>query len=279
MLSPNVDFLFLSVVFFLLGTIVGSFLNVLILRLGTGRSTSGRSKCFSCGKTLGVSDLVPVFSYLFLLGRCRYCKSKISLQYLLVEFLSGLVFLLIYLKLEPVDWSEPFRILSFVTALLVSSVLIVITVYDFKHKIIPDKFVFIFIGLGVLVATYRLFGSVHFDTRLVFDFLAGFIFFAFFHLLWRVSRGRWIGYGDAKLSLGIGLVFGFVPGLSAIIFGFWAGATTGLLLIAFSKALPVLGLERYGLTFRMNTEIPFAPFLIFGMALVFFFNLNAFAIF
>jgi leader peptidase (prepilin peptidase)/N-methyltransferase len=85
-------------IFFAFGTIIGSFLNVVIYRTNTGKSLLGRSACMSCKKRLAWYELVPIFSFIFLNGRCGHCKTRISYQYVLVEFLTGLVFALIYLK-------------------------------------------------------------------------------------------------------------------------------------------------------------------------------------
>src|SRR3989344_367611 len=122
---------FFAAVFFIFGSIVGSFLNVIILRLGTGMAPTGRSQCFSCGKQLGALDLVPIFSFLVLRGRCRYCGTRISIQYPIVEILSGLVFLLIYFKFQSVFISPSFLAVGeMLFALTISSFLLAITVYD-----------------------------------------------------------------------------------------------------------------------------------------------------
>jgi prepilin signal peptidase PulO-like enzyme (type II secretory pathway) len=93
LLSYNYHMEFLvAAAFFVFGSIIGSFLNVLILRFNTGATFGGRSKCFSCGRELRWYDLVPILSFLFLRGRCRFCKSKISLQYPTVELITGLIF-------------------------------------------------------------------------------------------------------------------------------------------------------------------------------------------
>src|SRR3989344_4234135 len=104
--------IFVTTFFFVFGAIIGSFLNVIILRYNTGLSQknsigfSGRSHCFSCGKNIKWYDLVPVLSFLFLKGRCRHCKSKISIQYPLVEFITGILFLATFLKFFSSGFSE-----------------------------------------------------------------------------------------------------------------------------------------------------------------------------
>src|SRR3989344_148921 len=93
-----IEFYVLAFFFLCLGAIVGSYLNVLILRYNTGRSSQGRSSCMSCQKRLSWYELIPVLSYIVLRGRCRSCTSKISLQYPLVEGGLAVLFLLVYQK-------------------------------------------------------------------------------------------------------------------------------------------------------------------------------------
>lgn len=265
--------------FFVLGAIVGSFLNVVVLRLGTGLAPTGRSHCFSCGKQLGVFDLIPIFSFLALGGRCRYCGAQISIQYPIVEALTAFTFLFIYLKFEPALFSPSIFIIGEVLlALIISSLLIAITAYDARHKIIPNSLVFWFIGLSAIVAFVRFGLEMPFQLQffLILDLLAGPILFLFFYALWKISNGRWMGLGDGKLALGIGLSLGFVSGLSAFILGFWIGAVFGVSLMLISKVLPLVRLKGESIAVTMRTEIPFAPFLILGMAIVYFFGISVF---
>src|SRR5258708_6429084 len=91
--------LLIAVFVFIFGTVVGSFLNVLILRFNTGKTLGGRSQCLVCGKTLNGYELVPLFSFIFLGGRCSKCRSKISIQYPLVELASGFIFLFLFFRI------------------------------------------------------------------------------------------------------------------------------------------------------------------------------------
>jgi len=241
---------------FILGTIIGSFLNVVILRYNTGMSINGRSGCFCCGKVLEWYELVPVLSFIFLAAKCSKCKARMSWQYPLVELCTGLLFVGLF-----VDLGISF---SFVFACVVWSLLMVITVYDIRHKIIPDGLVFTFVALGLI----RLFTEYPIHDLLRFhllDLLAGPILFVPFFLIWFVSKGTWMGFGDAKLALGIGFFLGLSGGISAIILGFWIGAVLSLLWMA---AAAILHKHIPG----MKTEIPFAPYLILGMLVVFFFH-------
>src|SRR3989344_3933149 len=125
--------------FFLVGLAVGSFLNVLILRTNTGMKLGGRSRCLSCLKKLEWPDLIPVVSYLVIRGRCRHCGSGISIQYPMVEMLTGFVFISLAYFMNPLA-GDAASLIRYILASAFFSVLIAISVYDFRHKIIPDQF-------------------------------------------------------------------------------------------------------------------------------------------
>jgi len=253
-----VETLFILAVF-VLGTIVGSFLNVVIFRLNTGRPvTAGRSYCFSCGQTLLAFDLIPIVSFICLGGRCRRCRSKISFQYPLVELVTGLVFTLIYIKLG--------ASIDALLAAAIFAVLIAITVYDLCHKIIPDILSIIFAVLSVIV----LLGGGEWDQSLVIHLVAGPLFYLPFYLLWKFSDGRLIGLGDGKLALGIGWFLGLSGGAATLILGFWLGAIVGLFLIFLSK----IGLFLKAKPLTIKSELPFGPFLIIGAAIAFFADID-----
>src|ERR1035437_5579006 len=123
--------LILTIIFFVFGLIIGSFLNVVILRLNTKRSLGGRSACMSCMNKLSWYELIPVFSFLGLKGRCRNCKTKISIQYPLVELVTGLIFASLFLKFQYVFFLNTLMF-SFIYAYyaVMFSLLIVIATYD-----------------------------------------------------------------------------------------------------------------------------------------------------
>jgi leader peptidase (prepilin peptidase)/N-methyltransferase len=275
------SFIFLISVFvFCFGAIIGSFLNVVIFRLNTGRKPTGRSACLSCGKTLGVLELVPIVSYLALAGRCKKCGSHISIQYPIVEALTGLVFLLLFFTFKDALLAQSgIGHLAFVVSLILASLLIAIGVYDLRHKIIPDILVFLFIGFGACVAIARFILISQAGIFQYLDLAAGPLFFFFFYVLWRYSNGTWMGLGDGKLALGIGLCLGFTGGLSALILAFWSGAVVGLALIGIERVLPRISLKKGRNAITMRSEIPFAPFLILGMALVFLFHIHVLSFF
>ncbi len=252
---------------FVLGTIFGSFLNVVIYRTGSARY-SGRSRCLSCGKALAPFMLIPLFSFLFQRARCFYCGTKLSWQYPLVEGLAGMLFLITWwvTKFDPLAFDVS-AATFFVLDATIWMVLLAITVYDFRHKIIPDRFAFCFALLaggtlflkwhwGVFTPHFIPLLGIYIPTWI--EFLAGPLLALPFALLWLISRGRAMGLGDAKLAWGIGWFLGFSGGVSAVVFAFWS---------AFFPSIILLFLPRK--RFTMKSEIPFAPFLILGTLIVF----------
>lgn len=265
----------LAVFAFILGTIVGSFLNVVILRYNTGRSINGRSNCMSCGYKLAWYDLIPIASWLWRRGRCRRCAARISPQYPLVEAGTGALFAVLMLASAPLI---PFSIgdhvftnlatLFFTWHAVIFSILIVIFVYDLRHKIIPNSMSYTFAALALIQTLLVLPPAPEMMTINYLNLLAGPILFLPFFLLWFVSRGRWIGLGDGKLALGIGWYLGFINGISAVVLAFWIGAIFAIALMLIAR------LKQLAKNITMKTEIPFAPFLIVGMILQFFLRID-----
>ena len=257
----------LTIIFCILGLIIGSFLNVVILRLNTQKSFGGRSGCMSCQKKLSWYELFPVFSFLFLKGRCKGCKTKISWQYPLVELATGIIFACLFLKFQDVFYSSTFIFTGIIAYYAgVFSLLMVIAVYDIRHKIIPDTLAIV-LGFLTFIGLFFFSGvgfNFHFPT--VMELLAGPIIALPFALIWLVSKGTWMGLGDAKLAISLGWLLGLSRVLSGVVLAFWSGAIIGLILIALSK--------KHG----MKSEIPFAPFLVLGAILAFLFEMHLFPI-
>lgn len=266
--------LILIIVFFgILGAIIGSFLNVVILRYNTGKTIGGRSGCFTCGKELHWYELIPVLSYLVQKGKCLGCKSKISKQYPLVEIGTAILFALIASRiLIPFyDLYPVIQVLNLLIALITASILVVIFVYDYRHKIIPDMLSFLFAILALMRLTlyYR---ETLFQYPFIVDLLAGPLVALPFVLIWYFSKGKWMGLGDGKLALGIGWFLGLAGAISALCLAFWIGAVVGLALIAIQK---YISKKRH---YNFKSEIPFAPFLIIGLLIVYFFPMDIFHI-
>ena len=249
-----------------LGLIIGSFLNVVVLRKGA-RSLTGRSGCMSCGYALHWFDLIPVVSWLALRGRCRKCGSRISVQYPLVEASTAVLFALIGLWITPAFFHIGIWPL-FVTYLGICALLIAIAAYDFLHTIIPDAWAYSF---AVLAFVSQLLTPLPNDFPWAQFFFAGPIAAFPLFLLWFVSGGRWMGLGDAKLALGIGWLLGYPTGLIAVMLSFILGTVILLPLMFAERAITHMrgfGEASSGLT--MKSEVPFGPFLILACLLFWF---------
>lgn len=272
----------LAIVF---GLLIGSFLNVVALRLNTGKSLGGRSVCFSCGKQLSWYELVPVFSWLIQHGKCRSCYSRISPSYLFGESLTGIIFGLITARglfISPVDMFSYNYLVATGFLFVVFSILMVILIYDIRHKIIPDSLSFIFSLISFISLFFFELSSdgflwTGFHIPTITHFLAGILIPLPFVLLWVISKGRWIGLGDPKLMIGIGWLLGITYGISAIFISFWIGTLFALSIITvnwlFKKTL-----LRTGKKSIMKEELPFAPFLIIACLVTLVFHLNLFII-
>jgi len=272
--------IFLATVF---GLLIGSFLNVVALRFNTGRSLEGRSSCFSCGKKLSWYELIPVFSWLVQQGRCRSCHSKVSPHYFFGELLTGITFGLIFARalfFSSVDLLDPWYLVSTGFLFVVFSILIVIFLYDMRHKIIPDKLsllfaVISFVSLFFFEMSPLGFLFTGFHIPILVNFLAGLVIPLPFVALWLISRGRWIGLGDPKLMVGMGWLLGMSFGISAVFMSFWIG-TLFAISIMIVNALFKKTLLRSGKKSIMKEELPFAPFLIIGTLVTVVFHINLF---
>jgi prepilin signal peptidase PulO-like enzyme (type II secretory pathway) len=241
-----IDSLYMAIMLFILGALLGSFVNVVVLRWNTGMSISrGRSACFSCGTTLRWFELFPIVSFIAQKGKCRTCGTNISWQYPAVEALAGCAVVIAFMKsgslAEAALWS----------ALLL--VYLALCVYDIRHQIIPDAFSYTaaFLALGLIGWQAHLSGAID-PWRVV----AGPILFIFFWLFWFLSRGRAMGFGDAKLALSVGWALGLSSGIAAILLSFWIGAIVALAAMPFSRL-------------SMKSAIPFGPFIVLGAVLAF----------
>ena len=243
---------------FIFGAVVGSFLNVVALRFNTGKGLGGRSMCMSCGSTLTWKELIPIFSFAAQKGSCKKCKTKISWQYPLVEFIAGAIFVLIFFVFPPTD---PVTSVITLIQVIVACILVVISVYDIKHKIIPDSFVYTFAGLSLISLCVGGQSWLHMLT--IESLLAGPLLALPFALLWLISKGSWMGLGDAKLTLGIGWLLGISAGINALVIAFWIAAAVSVIwLFATHKKI------------KPRMEIPFGPYLIIGMYLVLLFHIQ-----
>ena len=233
---------------FIFGLIIGSFLNAVIFRLKSGESfLFTRSHCPFCKHELAAKDLVPLFSFLMLKGRCRYCGKRISWQYPIVELATALSFVLLALNLQFTIYN-----LQFFVTLVFICFLIVIAVFDYKHYLILDKVVFPALALAIIWNIY-LDLSTHYPlptthSHFVSGLLGALVVAGFFAAQYYLSGGRWIGFGDVKLGLFLGSLFGFKFGLVMLVIAYFMGAVVGLSLIALNRK-------------TLGSKLPFGVFL------------------
>ncbi|MEK7124261.1 MAG: prepilin peptidase [Patescibacteria group bacterium] len=256
--------MFYNIIVFIFGLIIGSFLNCVIYRLEKREKLTGRSYCPNCNHTLSWPDLAPVFSFIFLQGKCRYCGKKISMQYPIVEIATGIIFLLIFNYQFPIiNQLSIYKLSSLISLIFlfyIAGSLIVIFFYDLKHLIIPDKILFPAIAVSFI---YRVLDFKNLDlfkisdlgfrisTPLINYTLAAFLASGFFLAIYLLSRGNWMGFGDVKLAVLLGLLLGFPNVLAGLFLAFFFGAIIGLIIILLKKG-------------GLKSQLPFAPFLILG---------------
>jgi len=236
-----------------LGATFGSFAGAMAWRLKTKRTmVNDRSECEACHHKLGVGDLIPVFSWLFLRGRCRYCGAPIGVLPLAAEVGIASLFAVSYVY-WPLGFGEWQGITLFVLWLGYLVALAVLLIYDARWMILPDKIVLPLVFIAFIDAALRVSlmpGAGAADYVLYAGFgmtaLAG-----IYGALYVVSRGRWVGFGDVKLSVFIGVTLGWQKALLVFILAN---------VIGFCVVLPGLLMRKLGRTSR----IPFGPFLIAG---------------
>ena len=260
---------------FLFGVILGSFLNVLILRYEPGgavfgRHLKGRSHCPCCNKTLSWYELIPIISFIIQLGRCRGCEQKISLQYPVVEIIAGVI----VATIPQILGFTPFALIWAIALL----VLLVISFIDVRHYVIPDALTIIIALLGIAVTAIIMMGDMSRfalipgtflgDYALVFSFtdnpwlarlFAAFTGGVFFSSIILLSRGKAMGWGDAKFVAALGLLMGWPDALLAIIIAFIIGAIIGMLMLVSKKK-------------KFKDILPFGPFIALGVMMVVYFG-------
>ena len=225
---------------FVLGSAIGSFLNVVIDRLPIRKTILlGRSHCDSCKRKLGPLELIPIFSYVALFGKCKTCGYKISFRVFFVELL--VAFLAVFLYSQFLLYGMPFLTALFV--FLISALFIPIIFIDLNHGIIPDELTSI---LTIIVSFFVLLSPL----TIVSHVLSGISAFFFFLALFFITKGKGMGLGDVKLSFALGLFLGFPKVIAGFYMAFLGGAIISLLLV-------FLGKKR----FKKGT-IPFGPFLV-----------------
>lgn len=223
--------IYLYIVVFLYGITIGSFLNVLIYRLPKKENiVTTRSHCMSCGYQLKWYDLIPLFSYLALGGRCRKCKTKLSVQYPIIEALNGVLYLVVFARYG-------LSIDSLLYCLLFSA-LLALSVIDFRTYEIPVGFNYFILALGLVrVAT---------DYTNWLQYVIGLVAVSFvLYLIYQISKGAAIGGGDVKLMAATGLLLGWQCNLLGFLLGCILGSVIHIIRMKVSNANHVLAMGPY----------------------------------
>jgi leader peptidase (prepilin peptidase)/N-methyltransferase len=240
----------------LFGACIGSFLNVVILRLPKKRSLNGRSSCPHCKRTLHALDMIPVLSYLVLGGRCRSCKKPISVRYALIELITAGLFMLTFLAICPIG---VVGYITFARDLFIMSALVVVFVIDLEHFLIFDTVVFsgiiMVLIFNMVIAALTNTATWDLHTIVIGGMVAAAVSSGIFLFLWYVSKGKGMGLGDVKLLLFLGLAVGW-PYIWVLLFlAFFLGTI---------YSLPLLVLKKKHLT----STVPFGTFLAVATCIV-----------
>lgn len=240
---------------------MGSFFNVCIYRIP--RNTfwqSNRSICPDCGAQIPAWLNIPVLSYIFLRGKSRCCSKPIAMFYPLVELFSGLLFVFLYWRFPffanntfPTSEIDMHQFIRFAHALVFSSLLLICSVIDMHHKIIPDVISLPMILLSPLVALLH--PELTLRSSLLGVLIGGAGIYGIAWLYYIIRKREGMGMGDAKLLAAIGGWLGYQSLLPTILIGSVTGSVIGIALILKSRQA------------NMQTEIPFGPFLAFGAAI------------
>lgn len=210
------------IIVFVFGTIYGSFLNVLLWRLPEGQGIGGRSHCRACQHQLAWYDLFPIISFVTLRGRCRYCQTPIHIRYPLVELSSAVALTLYFAFRQPImDWGAVMTVLAIL-------ILVSLLFFDLFYLILPDILLLPTIALFAVYDFFRTSAPLSY-------FLTALLSAGFFAILYAVSRGKNIGFGDVKLAFLMGLILGYPFGYLALVGGVWSAAIVAIVLLALKK--------------------------------------------
>jgi prepilin signal peptidase PulO-like enzyme (type II secretory pathway) len=251
--------LILGLFIFLFGVSIGSFLNVLIDRLPQERKITGRSVCDYCQHQLSWYDLIPILSFFLLKGRCRYCRKKLSFQYPLVEILTGLMFIFVFLtyvkNIQEISiWQNWLVILSLWG---IVSCFIVIFFSDVKYHLISDYILLALFGFSFFLKLF--YHSTEIIKQFQIDIFSSLIVAFPIWLIYFLSKEKAMGLGDVYLAAILGFLLGWQKGFLALYISFVLGGITGLFLILFGRK-------------KLKSKIAFGPFLVVGAFLMLFFG-------
>lgn len=249
---------------FLLGLFLGSFLNVLADRLSKEQTIGGRSKCDICKHQLAWFDLVPIISFTLLKGRCRYCRAPISFGHVYAEIITGVIFILTWYLSHQFYPTTALHVIHIVIA----AILIVMLLSDIRYQIIPDEMQ-IALGIAGLARFFFLTVNIYKPilpqiynleyVYLVGQLIGGGLIVSLpLLVIFLITKGKGMGFGDVKLTFNMGLVLGMWNGLYALYIGFISGGIVGALILLSKRA-------------KLKSKIAFGPFLVLGLYIMLFY--------
>lgn len=246
----------LDIFIVILGLVFGSFIAAYSYRYPRGiKISKGFSFCDKCGRNIEWYENIPAFSYMFLGGKCKSCKKKISPRYPIIEFVTSAVFLLTFKGQALQDVDSILTIWNLVYVAILFVLLEMIFIIDLEHQIIPDDFVF----FGVLISFINL---LFFNQGNLFSVvLSGLIASAFLLLVYLLTLGRGMGLGDVKFAVFGGMLVGLSNLFIWMLLAFLTGAITGIILILIGNA-------------KLKDKIAFGPFLIISIPIALIFGQN-----
>ena len=222
-----------------------------LLPLTKAKATNDRSRCLHCGHVLAWYDLVPLASWLSRGGKCRYCKKSIGILEPLIELGTAAFFVASYI-LWPYQLVTFFDIVHFVLWLIAGVMLAILFAYDLKWFLLPNKVVFPLIATGALIAIIHVSGTPNVGMAIVSLVVAVLVLSGLYLLIWLLSKGQWIGFGDVKLGLALALLLG---DYKLAVIALFAANLIGCLIV-------IPGMIAGTLT--RTTRVPFGPLLILG---------------
>ncbi|MEC9484393.1 MAG: prepilin peptidase [Candidatus Izemoplasma sp.] len=230
---------------FILGTLFGSFFNVVGIRVPRGESILGRSHCPNCNKILGVLELIPILGYIFVGGKCKSCHTPISVKYPIMEFITGVLFAFSFVLLYD-------NVVEYIVIVLFISLMVIVTVSDLYYRTVPDKILLIF--LPVIFILRIVSPLEHWYDGII----GGLLGFGFLYLVAWYGKKRFkkeaLGGGDIKLYAIIGLVLGYETVFLSLFFAALSGLIVNL----------IVG--------KKEGYIPFVPFIFFGSLIAYFYG-------
>lgn len=244
----------MSIIVFVIGLVMGSFLGALSYRIPRNiKISQGRSICPKCKKNIAWYDNIPVLSYLLLQGKCRNCGKSISMRYPIIELFTAFTFVLSYLLRDEISsnitWLPANELLRVGMLLFLAFIMVAIIIIDLEHQIIPDELIFML--WGVVLVSFILNSFTPIYAYLAAGFFSA-LFLLIIHLL---TGGKGMGLGDVKLAIVMGTILGPVLTVLWLFISFILGGFVGAFLLVLQKA-------------KMKDRVAFGPFLIVSFFIV-----------